>query len=303
MPDPLESLRLPSTPESPRPEFAAALRGRVQAALGLWPDPNPPAVQQATVVPYLCVAGGQAALAFYKEAFGAEETMRVQDDDGKIGHAEFVIGGTSFYLADEFPEMGVVSPTTLGGTPVTMHLEVGDVDRLYDRALQAGAVSLREPGDQAHGNRNATIQDPFGHRWMLSQPIEELSLQEYAARETEWQVTGAASQAPVELAYLHMPTGNLEQAKQFFSALFGWHFESGARGEGYGHIANTQQPMGMNEFDDEIKLSFRVDDLDAYIQKLESLGGRVITRRTIPVGENAECEDDQGFRFALHQPR
>jgi uncharacterized glyoxalase superfamily protein PhnB len=298
MPDPLETMRLGSTPETPRPEFAAGLRGRVQAALGLWPDP--PAVQAVTVIPYLCVDGGQAALAFYKEAFGATETMRVEDETGKIGHSEFVIGGTSFYLADEFPEMGVVSPTTLGGTPVTMHLTVGAIDHVHARAVAAGAVSLQEPGDQTHGNRHSTIQDPFGHRWMLSQPIENLTLDEYAARETEWQVTGVpATQPPVELAYVHMPVANLERAKRFFSTLFGWQFEPGARGEGYGHIANTHQLMGMNEFDEEIQLSFHVDDMDTYVERLEDLGGRVLSRRTIPIGELADCEDDQGFRFAL----
>jgi uncharacterized glyoxalase superfamily protein PhnB len=257
-------------------------------------------VTQATVIPYLCVDGGAEALRFYADAFGAEEVMRVQDDDGKVGHAEFVIGGTSFYLADEFPDLGVLSPTTLGGTPVTMHLTVPDVDHAHARSVEAGAVSLQEPGDQTHGNRHSTIQDPFGHRWMLSQPIEQLSVEQYAAREQDWQVSGVRK--PVELAYVHMPTRNLEQAKQFFSALFAWRFESGARGEGYGHIANTHQLMGMNEFDEEIQLSFQVDDLDAYVQKLEDLGGRVLDRRTIPVGELANCEDDQGFRFALHQP-
>lgn len=299
MPDPLESLRLPSTPEQPRPEFTAALRGRVQAALGLWPDPTPAPAVQVTVVPYLCVSDGQAALRFYADAFGAVEQMRVEDDSGKVGHAEFVIGGTSFYLADEFPDLGVLSPTTLGGTPVTLHLTVPDVDRVHAGAVAAGAVSLQEPGDQTHGNRHSTIQDPFGHRWMLSTPIEQLSVQEYASRETEWQVSGA--QRPVELAYVHMPTQDLARAEAFFGELFAWRFEIGARGEGYGHIANTAQLMGMNEIDDEIQLSFRVDDLDTYVEKLASLGGRVLSRRTIPVGELADCEDDQGFRFALLQ--
>ena len=82
MPDPLETLRLTDTPVDPRPEFAAGLKGRVQAALGLWPDP--PAAFTATVVPYLCVSDGQAALRFYAEAFGATEAMRVEDETGKI---------------------------------------------------------------------------------------------------------------------------------------------------------------------------------------------------------------------------
>ena len=317
MPDPLDDLRLPATPEAPRPEFTAGLRGRVQAALGLWPDPGAAAgtsdagttVTSATVVPYLCVHDGQAALRFYAEAFGAREVMRVQDDDGTVGHAEFVIGGTSFYLADEFPDFGVLSPTTLGGTPVTLHLTVPDVDRVHAAAVRAGATVLSEPTDQNHGNRHSTITDPFGHRWMLSTPLEALTTAEYARRETEWTVTGTEAgpdlsdgRPPVELAYLHLPTGDLERAKRFFGELFAWEFTAGARGDGYGHVANTVQPMGMNEVDDEITVSFRVDDLDAYTERVEQLGGRVLTRRRLPVGENAECEDDQGFRFALHQP-
>jgi predicted enzyme related to lactoylglutathione lyase len=99
-----------------------------------------------------------------------------------------------------------------------------------------------------------------------------------------------------------MPTRDLARATLFFTELFGWQFTAGARGEGYGHIANTHQLMGMNEHDEDIQLSFRVDDMDAYVQKLESLGGTVLSRRTIPMGELADCEDDQGFRFALHRP-
>lgn len=301
MPDPLESLRLPPTPEAPRPEFAAALRGRLEAALGLWP-PDPTAAEEAavqTITPYLCVTDSVAALAFYRDAFGAFEVMRVVGDDGRMGHCEFTVGGASFYMADEFPEIGVVSPTTLGGTPIALHLEVVDVDHVFREAVRAGATSLREPADQPHGNRSATILDPFGHRWMLSQPIETLSTEEYAARETDWQVT--AAQAPVELGYVTMPTADLERARTFFGTLFGWDVQPGSL-EGGGHIANTRLPMGMLQGAEGITLYFRVDDIEPYAARIEELGGQVLARNQYDSGGNAECVDDQGFRFDLHQP-
>lgn len=103
-------------------------------------------------------------------------------DDDLIGHAELTVGEARFMLSDEYPGMGVVSPRTTGGTTVAIHLEVDDVDELYRRAVRAGATSLREPADQAHGARHGTLVDPFGHRWMLSQQLQRLSVDEYAAR-------------------------------------------------------------------------------------------------------------------------
>jgi uncharacterized glyoxalase superfamily protein PhnB len=316
MPDPLESLRLPATPEAPRPEFAAALRGRMEAALGLWP-PDPTSTSTITrsttvsttetatqvISPYLCVNDSVAALAFYRDAFGAFETVRVVGDDGRMGHCEFIIGGARFMMADEFPEIGVVSPQTLGGTPVALYLEVVDVDFVHREAVAAGATSLREPEDQTHGNRNATILDPFGHRWMLSQQIEQLSTEEYAAREEatgEWSVQ--ASRPPVEVGYITMPTPGLEASTRFFGQLFGWEVVPGSMGDGNGHIANTRLPMGMSELAEGITLYFRVDDIEPYAAKVVELGGQVLNRTQYDSGGNAECVDDQGVRFDLHQP-
>jgi PhnB protein len=134
------------------------------------------------VIPYLTASDAVGALAWYTQAFGAEEQFRVVGSDGLLGHAEFRIGDAVFYLSDEHPAMGVVSPTTLGGTPYAMHLTVNDVDAMYARAVAAGATAQREPEDQPHGTRHGTLLDPYGHRWMLSQPIEDVSLDEYAAR-------------------------------------------------------------------------------------------------------------------------
>ncbi len=139
------------------------------------------------VTPYLTVDQGDTALKFYGAAFGAVEIMRVvmNEDTGQLGHAEFRIGDAAFYLSDEFPEMGVKSPRTLGGTSVAMHLEVTDVDAVFATAVAAGAESLAEPADQAHGARHGTIVDPFGHRWILSQQVEEVSTTDYSQRMSE----------------------------------------------------------------------------------------------------------------------
>ena len=137
-----------------------------------------------TVTPYLTVHDGAAALAFYAAAFGATEVMRVvmNEDTGQLGHAEFRIGDASFYLSDEFPEMGVASPRSLGGTTFAVHADVDDVDAAYATAVSAGATPVSEPTDQPYGARHGTLLDPFGHRWMLSQQIEAVSPETYADR-------------------------------------------------------------------------------------------------------------------------
>jgi uncharacterized glyoxalase superfamily protein PhnB len=162
MADPFDALRRFDGPVDPDPEFAARLRRRLERS-------RP--VLTATATPYLIVADAAGALAFYAEAFGAEETSRIVMDDGRVGHAEFHIAGARFMLADEFPELGHEGPTSRGGTTVSIHLDVDDVDAAYASAVAAGATSEREPADQFHGNRNAVVVDPAGHRWMLSTPL------------------------------------------------------------------------------------------------------------------------------------
>jgi PhnB protein len=195
--DPFDALTLPPEPIEPRPDFARQLRSRLVAALDLpvqlterkqpMPTdtstrPASAAVRAHAVTPYLCAHDGAAALAFYTEAFGAVEHMRVVADDGRLGHAEFTIGAATFYLSDEYAEYGVLSPRTLGGTTLTLHLDVDGVDAVYARAVAAGATAQGEPADQPHGARHGTLIDPFGHRWMVSQQLEPVSVDEYAAR-------------------------------------------------------------------------------------------------------------------------
>lgn len=142
--------------------------------------------RSATVTPYLCAADGAAALDFYIDAFGARVTMRVTSPRGMLGHAEFWIGPVRFFLSEEFPDHSVVSPSRLGGSSVTLHLEVAGVDRWFMRALEAGARGVRPPKDQVHGLRTATIEDPAGHRWVLAERVLDVSVDEYAARKPDW---------------------------------------------------------------------------------------------------------------------
>jgi uncharacterized glyoxalase superfamily protein PhnB len=198
MTDPFEQLAMPSTPQPPRPSFARSLRARLVQALDLDPlAPIPtvdlprripmstttPTVTAHALAPYLCVHDGAAAIDWYAAAFGAVEQLRVVDEgNDRLGHAEVAIGDVRLMLSDEYPELGVLSPRTLGGTPVALHLEVPDVDAAFGRAADAGATVLAEPQDQPHGARQGTLLDPFGHRWMLSQPVEAVSIDQYAAR-------------------------------------------------------------------------------------------------------------------------
>jgi len=136
----------------------------------------------SAATPYLCVKGGAAALDFYRKAFGAVETMRIAGKDGSIGHAGIEIEGAALMLSDEWPDGGVFSPHTLGGSPVTVHLLVRNVDALVARAEKAGATVVRPPQDQPYGDRSATLRDPFGHRWMVASHQEDVSKEEMERR-------------------------------------------------------------------------------------------------------------------------
>jgi len=134
------------------------------------------------VIPYIIVRDAASALDFYGRAFGAEEKFRLTDPAGSIGHAEIAIGDSIVMLADEHPEWGAVSPVSLGGTPVSLHLSVADADASAERAVAAGATLLRPVEDQFHGNRSGMVADPYGHKWMLSQQTETVSPEEMQRR-------------------------------------------------------------------------------------------------------------------------
>ncbi|WP_329275820.1 VOC family protein [Streptomyces sp. NBC_00691] len=134
------------------------------------------------VTPYLCVDGAAAGIDFYVAVLGAEERVRMPAPDGKIGHAELALGSAVIMLADEFPEMGFRSPKAIGGTPVTLHVYVSDVDAVFARALAQGAKELSAVKDEFYGDRTGRFEDPFGHRWNVASHIEDVSEEEMAER-------------------------------------------------------------------------------------------------------------------------
>ncbi len=132
--------------------------------------PDPTGVRAAT--PYLAVRNARAAIAFYGRAFGARQKLLIEEQDGRIGHATLGIGPAEIYLADEHPEFEhVVGPQTLGGTSVTIDLEVEDVDAVIDRAVDAGAELIRPPDHPTSGVQAGKVRDPFGHVWLITHVI------------------------------------------------------------------------------------------------------------------------------------
>jgi PhnB protein len=134
------------------------------------------------ITPYLCIKGAASAIEFYKRALGATETMRMPHPDGRVAHAELKIGTAKIMLADEFPEMGVLSPTTIGGTPVTLHMYVQDVDALVTKATAEGLKVLRPVQDQFYGDRGGKFEDPYGHHWWIATHKEDVAPEELAKR-------------------------------------------------------------------------------------------------------------------------
>jgi PhnB protein len=134
------------------------------------------------VTPYLHVDGANDAIDFYTNVFGATERMRLAGPDGKIGHAELQLGESVIMLADEYPEMDVLSPKSRGGTPVTINVYVEDVDAVFSRAVRAGATALRPIEDQFYGDRSGQFEDPFGHRWSVATHVEDVAPDEMERR-------------------------------------------------------------------------------------------------------------------------
>ncbi len=141
---------------------------------------------QTGVAPILTVSDANAAIEFYKRAFGAIEVNRYPTPDGqKLLHAQLEINGDRVMLSDDFPEFAEgksFTPQTFGGSPVTIHLQLADVDAMWQRAVDAGATVTMPLENQFWGDRFGELTDPFGHRWSLGQQIETLSEEERAKR-------------------------------------------------------------------------------------------------------------------------
>jgi len=135
-----------------------------------------------TVSPYLAVEDAATAIDYYKQAFGAEETLRMDMPDGKIGHAELKIGDSHVMLSDPFPQASTTPPKELGGTSASVFMYVEDVDAVVQQAVEAGAIVTMEVEDQFWGDRFGSITDPFGHVWSIATHVEDLSPEEIEER-------------------------------------------------------------------------------------------------------------------------
>ncbi|MDP1752203.1 MAG: VOC family protein [Reyranella sp.] len=138
-----------------------------------------------TLRAHATVHDAKAALAFYAKAFGAVEQFRLSEPSGKVGHAEIRIGDSVLMLNDEYPDFGAKSPASVGGSPVAFRIEVADADAAVDRAVKAGATVVRPVQDEFYGDRMGMVACPFGYRWSLATPKEQVSPAEMQKRWTK----------------------------------------------------------------------------------------------------------------------
>ncbi|HVG50809.1 MAG TPA: VOC family protein [Xanthobacteraceae bacterium] len=131
-----------------------------------------------TVTPHLVCANASAAIDFYKKAFNAVELHRIPGPNGKLMHGCVKIGDSMIFLVDEMPEWGALGPKALKGSPVTIHLQVPDVDNFTKRAIDAGAKATMPVADQFWGDRYGQVEDPFGHRWSIATHVRDVSPEE-----------------------------------------------------------------------------------------------------------------------------
>lgn len=139
---------------------------------------------------YLIVEGANDAIEFYKKVLGAEERMRMDGPDGRVGHAELQFGDSVVMLADAYPEMDIRDPRTIGGTPVSLTIYVEDVDRTFADALAAGAAEVQPVEDKFYGDRAGQFEDPFGHRWSVMTHVEDVTPEEMAKRAAQFGADG-----------------------------------------------------------------------------------------------------------------
>lgn len=144
--------------------------------------PSPGPGDFPALAPAIGVRDADAAIAWYRQVFGASETLRLTAPDGMVVHAELEIGGSIVMLGEESVDKGNHAPPTIGGTPVRLHLYVEDVDAVVDRARKQGADVLIEVADQFYGDRAGRFRDPFGHIWIIASRVEEVSPEEMQAR-------------------------------------------------------------------------------------------------------------------------
>ena len=165
----------------PRAEFMERLKSDLERSIAMSTTAEPAAVARTSAAPRIAFKSAAKAIDFYKAAFGAKETMRFELE-GKIPHAELMIGDSTILVTDEWPEGGRFSAETLGNSPVAMALSVPNVDAFVQHAVDAGATIVYPVKDQFYGRREGTLRDPFGYLWSVSTVTEEMSVEEMHRR-------------------------------------------------------------------------------------------------------------------------
>jgi predicted enzyme related to lactoylglutathione lyase len=307
--DPLTVLSGDDQPVSPDPAFAARLRARLESALTLPthlegvdmsgtdtaiaelnqpaavlapPQSAEPDSRPAAAIPYLTVPDARAAIAWYRDALGAAQVGEpIVMDDGRIGHAELALGGGVFYLADQYPELGLKPPAPLANS-VSLMLQVADTDAALERARTFGAQVQREPYEN-YGARNAIIIDPSGHRWMLSGPVP-------------------AAVSPIQhgdVGYVSVWAPDIERAARFYGQVLGWTFDPATR-----QVTNTREHIGIFNADGSATLfcCYAVADLDVARQAITEGGGEPGATHEFDFGTVLDATDPDGTAFAVFRP-
>jgi predicted enzyme related to lactoylglutathione lyase len=242
--------------------------------------PSQEAAPRSAAVPYLAVADARRALEWYADVFGAEPAGEpIVMPDGRIGHAELMLAGAALYLADAHPEIGVTAPRP-GEATVSLMLPVDDADEVRARAIRAGASGDREPYD-GYGSRNAWIVDPFGHRWGLHSPLRA--------------APSSVGFRPGDLTHISVRTPDPLRAEQFYRAVLGWAVVDG-------RVPTATPSVGVwTSAEPTVLCVYAVDDLDAARARINAAGGTAGEPRQESYGLRADCADDQGVPFAVHE--
>ena len=252
------------------------------AELSDTPSVTPHARPRSAALPYLAVADARSAITWYGDTFGATVVGEpIEMDDGRIGHAELAIGDGVLYLADEYPELGLKAPAS-ESVSVSLQLHVGDTDATLQRARRHGAQVQREPYE-SYGARNATIIDPFGHRWMLS-----------------GSVTGAA--VPIQhgdVGYVSVWAPDAARAAVFYGHVLGWRYDPLTH-----QVTNTDQRIGIYDVASPqgMMCCYAITDLDGARQSIIDGGGTVGATQEFDFGTVLDATDAAGMAFAVFQP-
>ena len=264
---------------------------------------------------YMCFNNASAAMDFYKRAFGAEELMRLAEPGGRIGHAELKIGEAVFMLSDEYPDYGTLSPQTIGGSPVKLHLSVENVDSFVERAVEAGASIVRPVEDQFYGDRSGQIRDPFGYTWIVATHLKDVPIEEMQSAVEEWARQQESKPAHIREGFhtvtpyltVEQPAELLEFIKQSFFATEIFRTTGSAGGmHAEARIGDSMLMIGggvgFGKHPSAIHLY--VPDIDqAYARALKAGATSLMSPADQPYGErSAGIEDPTGNRWYIATP-